>query len=133
MLKKIFRIICIIQLFVATFLCIYFSSQTNVDLPKVINIDKLFHFGAYFVYGLSLQVAFIAFFINSTKEKSNKKIALLVITTGFLFALSDEIHQYFVPGRDADILDLLTDFIGIAFSLPFLKLIQKIMNKFFLK
>jgi VanZ family protein len=131
LVRKIFRIFCVIQLFVATFLCIYFSAQTNVDLPKVTNFDKLVHFGAFFIYGLSLQVAFFAVFQNSNKSNnSNKKFAALVIIFGFLFALSDEIHQYFVPNRNADILDLVVDFIGITFSLIFLKLIRKIVNAF---
>jgi VanZ family protein len=91
------------------------------------------HFGAFFIYGLSLQVAFFAFFQNSKKSGknrkfSNKKFAFLVIITGFLFALSDEIHQYFVPNRNADILDLVVDFIGITFSLIFLKLIRRVIN-----
>jgi VanZ family protein len=32
----------------------------------------------------------------------------------FLYALSDEIHQSFVEGRDADPLDVLVDGLGIA-------------------
>ena len=34
-----------------------------------------------------------------------------------LYALSDEFHQSFVPGRDADPLDLLVDAAGIATAL----------------
>jgi VanZ family protein len=34
-----------------------------------------------------------------------------------MFGLSDEIHQYFVPGRNMDPLDLLTDAIGAALAL----------------
>jgi len=36
---------------------------------------------------------------------------------GFLFALSDEVHQYFAPGHSADVFDLLVDFVGILLSL----------------
>jgi VanZ family protein len=32
----------------------------------------------------------------------------------FLYAISDEYHQSFVPGRDADPLDVLVDGLGIA-------------------
>ena len=35
----------------------------------------------------------------------------------FLYALSDEYHQSFVEGRDADPLDVLTDAAGIAFAI----------------
>jgi VanZ family protein len=34
-----------------------------------------------------------------------------------LYAISDEIHQGYVPGRDADPLDVLVDCGGIAFAL----------------
>jgi VanZ family protein len=35
----------------------------------------------------------------------------------FVYALSDEYHQSFVPGRDSDPLDVLVDSAGIAASL----------------
>jgi len=127
--NSFFRIICIVQLFVASGICIYFSSQENIELPDINSFDKFAHLVAYFIYGLSLQVAFIAFFINSSQIKTNKNIAILVTVVGFLFALSDEIHQYFVPGRVADIFDLLVNFVGISLSLLFINTVRKIMNK----
>lgn len=33
-----------------------------------------------------------------------------------LFALSDEMHQYFVPGRSAEIADWLADMAGIILA-----------------
>jgi VanZ family protein len=119
-----------VQLFIASGICFYFSAQENIELPDISNFDKLAHLVAYFIYGLSLQVAFIAFFINSKKIKTNKNIAILVAVMGFLFALSDEIHQYFVPGRSADIFDLLVDFAGILMSLFLIGTVRKIMNHF---
>jgi len=38
-------------------------------------------------------------------------------TISLLYAISDEIHQSFVPGRDSDPLDVLVDAIGIATAL----------------
>jgi VanZ family protein len=128
MKNKIFRIICIVQLFVASGICIYYSAQENVELPRISSFDKFVHFGAFFIYGLSLQVALIAFFSNSTKIKTNRNIALTVIIIGFLFALSDEIHQYFVPGRTMDMFDLLADMIGILLSLSLLVTVRKILR-----
>lgn len=43
-----------------------------------------------------------------------RRAALASIVLSTLFGLSDEIHQYFVPGRDASALDLLADFLGSA-------------------
>jgi VanZ family protein len=125
--NKIFRIICIIQLFIASGICIYCSSQEIIELPDITGFDKLAHLGAYFIYGLSLQVSLLAFFINSKKNRTNKNIAILVAVIGFLFAVSHEIHQYFVPGRNADWFDLLADFTGILLSLFLINTVKKIM------
>jgi VanZ family protein len=35
----------------------------------------------------------------------------------FLYAVSDEVHQSYVPGRDSDPVDVLVDCCGIAFAL----------------
>ena len=35
------------------------------------------------------------------------------IIVGTVYAISDEFHQWFVPGRSADIGDAIADFVGI--------------------
>ena len=42
---------------------------------------------------------------------------LAAAAVSFLYALSDEIHQSFVAGRDADPFDVLVDSLGIAAAL----------------
>lgn len=52
---------------------------------------------------------------NAYREDSNKtveKIFTLSILTAFIYAITDEAHQYFVPGRTADIRDLTADYLG---------------------
>ncbi len=46
----------------------------------------------------------------------------LTVFIGFAYALSDEFHQFFVPGRDASISDLAADLFGIILAQIFLKL-----------
>lgn len=46
---------------------------------------------------------------------SPKKAVYLAVTVSVCFALSDELHQAFVPGRHASGLDIGLDFIGAAF------------------
>ena len=48
---------------------------------------------------------------------SSQKINLLTIIFTMIFALSDEIHQLFVPGRTFQVIDLIIDFLGILFGL----------------
>ena len=51
-------------------------------------------------------------------ESKNNIIAFSLILSGLvLFAVSDEIHQSFVPGRTASFMDIGLDLIGILFGL----------------
>ena len=51
-------------------------------------------------------------------ESKNNIIAFSLILAGLvLFAISDEIHQSFVPGRTASFMDIGLDLIGIFFGL----------------
>ena len=51
-------------------------------------------------------------------ESKNNIIAFSLILAGLvLFAISDEIHQSFVPGRTASFMDMGLDLIGILFGL----------------
>ncbi|MCD6561640.1 MAG: VanZ family protein [Deltaproteobacteria bacterium] len=45
------------------------------------------------------------------------KLILFVITAILLFAVSDEIHQSFVPGRTASLMDIGLDLAGILFGI----------------
>lgn len=90
------------------------SSGPMPDLPKL-GIqweDKILHFIAYALLGFS-----IILFIKANFQKTDKKhiiIWSIIITS--LYGLSDEIHQYFVPGRCSEFLDWLADFLGACFS-----------------
>ena len=56
-------------------------------------------------------------------ESKNNIIAFSLILSGLvLFAVSDEIHQSFVPGRTASFMDIGLDFVGILFGLWAFKL-----------
>ena len=51
----------------------------------------------------------------------NKKKVLLTLIIGLLYAISDEIHQGFVPDRMMDIMDVLVDSLGILFGVLIIK------------
>ena len=67
------------------------------------------HFALYLVLGALLLRA-IARPVSTTG-------LLLPMAIGALYAASDELHQYFVPGRQADIFDLLVDVAGLAIGM----------------
>lgn len=102
------------------------SAQETVEFIDlhVFGVDKILHFSAYFVFGLFLQLFVHA---NFHKFVSRKKIYLIILI-GFLYSISDEVHQYFVPGRSADYNDLVADFAGILFSLIFYRIIYEFFH-----
>ena len=70
-------------------------------------VRKVAHFMEYFILGLLLINLF----------RNNKKVYLYTMVIGGIYAISDEIHQLFVPGRSCDIKDVIIDTFGIVFSI----------------
>ena len=71
-------------------------------------IRKLAHFTLYFLLGITTSNA-----INN--GFSFRKHLAYGISSGIciIYAISDEIHQYFVPGRSCSIIDIGIDTLGI--------------------
>ena len=83
----------------------YPSPETVPDLPYM---DKLLHFSVYAVLGALLLRAF-----KTTWLKNNIKLVItLSILASSFYGISDELHQYFVTCRNADIMDVLADILG---------------------
>jgi VanZ family protein len=84
---------------------VFFEEQSLAEW-----IGQLMHFIEYLV---------LAFLISRALYKTSAastKIPALVILISMLFALSDEIHQLFVPGRAFQVIDLFIDFLGSLFG-----------------
>lgn len=62
-------------------------------------------------------------------KKTLKNQIFIVILLCSLYAFSDEFHQSFVPGRDADIYDVIADILGALASLLLFKRIEKIVKR----
>ena len=78
-----------------------FIKISNVELLTLI-IRKLAHFTEYFILGMLVY--------NMTTSYNKKRHLAIIIC--FMYALSDEIHQLFVPGRSCQILDMTIDILG---------------------
>ena len=77
-------------------------------MPEVRFLDKLLHFGAYALLGILFFRAY-----ETLPIKDNSKLLIgISIATATLYGISDEIHQYFVPFRNAEILDGIANTIG---------------------
>jgi len=64
------------------------------------------HILEYSILGLLLLGSF-----RSTK-RSEKQVAILAVSIGILYGISDEIHQLFVPGRYCEFIDVMADSLG---------------------
>ena len=104
------------------------SNQSNfiVDIiTSIINIKdigllsliirKLAHFIEYFILGI-LVINFIT--------RYDKKIIIAILLC-IIYAISDEIHQIFVPGRSCQIIDIMIDSLGSIMGIYLYKLIAK--------
>ena len=69
---------------------------------------------AYHFYAFLFFTAFLL--ISLTKGKYKIKLIILSIIIAILYGISDEIHQFFVPGRASSIKDVLIDSTGILFA-----------------
>ena len=91
-------------------LAIYIQS----DMPSIEHIpsfefsDKLLHFFAYAVMGVLFYRAY-----QTLRVKNDPRMLITIsIISAALYGISDEIHQYFVPYRDASIWDVVANTLG---------------------
>ena len=86
----------------------YLSSQPGMDIPPVFPLqDKLFHALIFGMLGF-LGVGAMKASMHGYKIRQVWGIVVLVTLYGVL----DEFHQQFVPGRTADIFDVMADMAG---------------------
>ena len=78
------------------------------QIPDVRFLDKFLHFGAYGLLG----VLFFRAYETLPLKRFKTLLILISITSATLYGISDEIHQYFVPTRQADIMDVIANTIG---------------------
>ncbi len=92
------------------------SAVKTRDIP---HIDKLIHFLGYGLLGI---LFFRAFRTTSLKENADR-LMLVSMAASALYGVSDEIHQYYVPFRSADIADALADTLGSVYGVFFYQII----------
>jgi len=93
----------------------YVSSLEEIEIPlgAVSFNDLLFHFAAYFFFGLTLIAAAYPWYGHLDYPRQT---TFLLIGIGILYGLSDEIHQAFVPNRTCAVSDLTADALGVIFA-----------------
>ena len=82
------------------------SYPTPIRTPSFALFDKIVHMVEFGVLALLIYLA-----LRDTNAAKHHLFVLAFMIT-FLYGVSDEIHQYFVPGRKADIFDVIANGIG---------------------
>ena len=86
----------------------YVSSLPQPMLPP--GGDKPWHLIAYTGLGIVIARAFA----GGLFRRMVGSAATLSIALGVAYAVSDEVHQLFVPGRSAEVADLIADALGVT-------------------
>ena len=97
------------------------KEEVNERTERIIR--KIAHFSIYTLVGFLLMALF------STYEKIKRKYQIYISAIiGILYAISDEIHQSFTPGRGPKITDVFIDSLGVFFGMVVILLIIEIIN-----
>jgi hypothetical protein len=91
-----------------TVIFIQSSYPSVVRLHDVPFGDKYLHVAGYALLGM----LFFRAFRSSHGGNRIFMVILLSISASTAYGISDEIHQYFVPYRTADVMDALADMVG---------------------
>lgn len=94
------------------------TSIPDTGLPAIGIWDKFEHFAGY------LTLAFIGgltFHFQNKLLYIKKNLYTSVIILFCVYGIVDEVHQFFIPGRYFDWMDLIANFIGICAGVLILK------------
>lgn len=80
-------------------------------------VRKLAHFSEFAILGV------LMYSVYNDKQKDKNMLWPLILSA--LYAISDEIHQYFVPGRACTLIDILIDTCGAFIGILFIHLVIK--------
>lgn len=104
----------------------FFNSDKEVLIQNASHfVRKTAHFTIYAVLGISV------FSMFKMLVEKIKPVYTVIISTLFclLYAISDEIHQTFVPGRSGQISDVILDTSGALIGIIIAFLIIKILRR----
>jgi VanZ family protein len=108
-LKKSLRFLIKLPAICTAALIWLLSSQSILPRPKgILGFDKVQHLLAF----AALAVA-VCFWVPWEKWKGRGRFfALIAASVGSVYGIIDEVHQYFVPGRDCNVWDWIADTLG---------------------
>ena len=95
-------------------LCIIYPGFNDMPLMEQLDlrhkadkvVRKIAHFTVFAVFGFIACAVAFAYMLKKPLRQAAPAV------TGLVYAVSDEIHQLFVPGRSCEFTDVLIDFAG---------------------
>lgn len=108
------RLLRLVPVLSMTGLIFFLSSLPGSEVPGLLfpGSDKLLHGAAY----AALAAAALVAVPDNLRRCRPFRAVLLVFLFSFLYGISDELHQSFVPGRDASFPDVAADAAGAALA-----------------
>ena len=105
---------------------------SNDELQVVVNflqpvVRKTAHFTLFAVGGI-LIYNMLDLFISHNKPISIKVVGISWLTVT-CYAITDEVHQLFVPGRSCELRDMLIDSTGVLVGIVLLMIVIKMCNE----
>ena len=93
---------------------LFILSSIPYPTPVILNVnheDLIMHAIAYSAFGFFVARAL---YYQKGCIRFRENLLLFTFLVGTIYGISDEIHQYFVPYREADFFDVVADALGAA-------------------
>lgn len=118
-------IVFIARLITPDFADLSTAQQAQIIASYQLIVRKTAHFSIYLLLGLAASM------FTFTLEKIKRFYHYLIsAAVALLYAISDEIHQLYVPGRAGTLIDVLIDFSGTVTGLMLLALLLFLIKKY---
>jgi VanZ like family len=108
------------------YMVVIFLLSMRSDIPLFLEFDGsdlVLHVAEYGILGLLFSWA-----LSSSGVK--KGVFLYVVAIGVLYGIADELHQYFVPGRNASLLDVIADGLGSMLGACLFRMLHSASQRF---
>ncbi|MDR5659949.1 VanZ family protein [Serpentinicella sp. ANB-PHB4] len=93
----------------------------GIDLRQLHHIIRKYgHFFVYFVLGVVV--------LNAIRRsgKDGLKSIIIAFIICVVYAISDEVHQTFIPGRSGEVTDVIIDSVGAAVGIGFYMAVKQL-------
>ncbi len=99
--------------------------EQAIEISKIITpiVRKLAHFTIYLIGGILIYCTY-----NSYKKVESKDLKYIWLFC-VVYAISDEFHQWFIPGRSSELRDVIIDSVGAGIGIIIINIILKNRRK----